>query len=50
MKEQSSECKDNNAAIVKRMMPDQVWIELPRLALEDHNDTYNSGRWKAKTA
>jgi hypothetical protein len=34
MKEQSWECKDNNAAIVKGMMPGQVWITLPRRGLE----------------
>ena len=26
MKKQSSECKDNNAATVKGMMPSKVWI------------------------
>src|ERR1700693_157008 len=33
MRKQSSECKDNNAAVVKRMMPNGSWTELVRWAL-----------------
>ena len=30
MKKQSLECKDNNAATVKGMMPNKVWIAMLR--------------------
>jgi hypothetical protein len=48
MRKQSSECKDNNAACVKRMMPNRSWTALLRRVAERLCVSVITGRERQK--